>query len=63
MQHLEGFGRLYVHRCDYIGVKSGFSGGKGAAFLCVCIRIYEHMLCVGTCMQEWLQITENEIKE
>lgn len=30
---------------------------------CVCIRIYEHMLCVGTYMQERLQITENEIKE
>lgn len=59
MQQLEGFRRLWIHMCEYIGVKSGFSGGKGTAFLCVCIRIYEHMLCVGTYRQERLQITEN----
>lgn len=30
--------------------------------LCACVRIYGHMVCVGTYMQERLQVTENEIK-
>lgn len=49
MQHLEDFRRLYFHMCEYLGRKSGFSGGKGIAFMCVSIRIYKHMVCVGIC--------------
>lgn len=62
MQHLEDFRRLYFHMCEYLGMKSGFSGGKRTAFMCVCIRIYKHVVYVGIYMQERLQFTENEIK-
>lgn len=58
MQHLEDFRKLYFHMCEYIGMESGFSGG-----IYLCIRIFIHMVGVGTHMQERPQITEIEIEE